>query len=217
MGLNLFGALMPPEERFTGLFCEQASHIHEAATELRTMMVEGTDTGRHVAAIRAIEKTADVVVRRIFLAANRTFNAPIDREDILSLGRELDDAVDLIEDTAKGIARYDVRRFPPGLLQMADGIVACAERLRDVMPYLDSLTRDHRKIFKLCGEVGTIEGEADDAFDQALTDLRAQLRAGEIDTIAYIDRKELYELVENVVDKCDDIANAVQAITTKHV
>lgn len=217
MGLNLFGALMPPEERFTGLFCEQASRILEAATELRTMMVEGADIERHVAAIRAIEKAADVVVRRIFLAANRTFNAPIDREDILSLGRELDDAVDLIEDTAKGIARYDVRSFPPELVRMADGIVACAERLREVMPYLDSLTRDHRKIFKLCGEVGNIEGEADDAFDQALTELRAQLRAGEIDIVAYIDRKELYELVENVVDKCDDIANAIQAVTTKHV
>ncbi len=217
MGLNLFGALMPPEERFTGLFCEQASRILEAATELRTMITAGADIERHVAAIRAIEKAADVVVRRIFLAANRTFNAPIDREDILSLGRELDDAVDLIEDTAKGIARYDVRRFPPELVRMADGIVACAERLREVMPYLDSLTRDHRKIFKLCGEIGEIEGEADDAFDQALTDLHAQLRAGEIDIVAYVDRKELYELVENVVDKCDDIANAIQAVTTKHV
>ena len=217
MGLNLFGALMPPEERFTGLFCEQASRILEAAKELRAMIAEGDDTERRVAAIRAIETAADAVARKVFIAANRTFNAPIDREDILALGHELDDAVDLIEDTAKGIARYEVRRFPPEVVRMADGIVACAERLREVMPYLDSLTRDHRKIFELCGQIGTIEGEADDAFDRALTDLRAQLRTGEIDTIAYIDRKELYDLVESVVDKCDDIANAVQAITTKHV
>jgi len=217
VGLNLFGALMPLEERFTGLFCEQASRILEAAQELRAMIVEGSDLERRVAAIRAIETAADAVARKVFVAANRTFNAPIDREDILALGHELDDAVDLIEDTAKVIARYDVHHFPPELVQMADSIVACAERLREVMPYLDSLTRDHRTIFKLCGEIGTIEGEADDAFDRALTNLRARLRAGEIDTIAYIDRKELYELVESVVDKCDDIANALQAVTTKHV
>jgi len=217
VGLNLFAALMPPEERFTGLFIEQASRILEAAQELRVMIVEDADIERHVAAIRAIEMAADAVARKVFIAANRTFNAPIDREDILALGHELDDAVDLIEDTAKCIARYDVHLFPPEVMQMTDGIVACAERLRDVMPYLDSLTRDHRKIFDLCGEIGKIEGEADDAFDRALTNLRAQLRSGEIETIAYLDRKELYELVESVVDKCDDIANAIQSVTTKHV
>lgn len=217
MGLNLFGALMPLEERFTGLFCEQASRILEAAQELRAIVVEDADIAEHVARIRAIEAAADGVARKVFIAANRTFNAPIDREDILTLGHELDDAVDLIEDTAKGIARYDVHRFPPELVSMTEGIVACAQRLREVMPHLDSLTRDHQRIFALCGEIGRIEGEADESFDRALNNLRAQLRSGEIDTIAYLDRKELYELVESVVDKCDDIANALQAVTTKHV
>lgn len=217
MGLNLFAALMPPEERFTGLFCEQALRIVEAAQELRAIVVEDADIDEHVARIRAIETAADGVARKVFIAANRTFNAPIDREDILALGHELDDAVDLIEDTAKGIARYDVHKFPAELVSMCNGIVECAQRLREVMPYLDSLTRDHKKIFALCGEIGRIEGEADDAFDRALTHLRTQLRAGEIDTIAYLDRKELYELVESVVDKCDDIANTIQAVTTKHV
>lgn len=217
MGLNLFGALMPPEERFTGLFCEQALRILEAAEELRLMVVEDVDIALRVARIREIEMAADGVARKVFIAANRTFNAPIDREDILSLGHELDDAVDLIEDTAKGIARYDVHKFPPELVEMSDGIVECAKILREVMPYLDSLTRDHKKIFALCEQIGKIEGHADDAFDRALTNLRAELRAGAIETIAYLDRKELYELIENVVDKCDDIANALQAITTKHV
>ena len=85
------------------------------------------------------------------------------------------------------------------------------------MPYLDSVTRDHRTIFALCDEIGQIEGRGRRVLRSGLTELRAQLRAGEIDTIAYIDRKELYELLEHVVDKCDDIANAVQSITTKHV
>ena len=57
---------------------------------------------------------------------------------------------------------------------------------------------------------------ADESFDLGLTHLRAQLRRGEVDTIGYIDRKELYELIEDVVDKCDDVANAVQTITAKH-
>ena len=217
MALNVFGRLMPPEASFTKLFCEQAACILEAAQALRTMIMDDADAGRLVAEIRTIEATADAVARKVFVAANRTFNAPIDREDILTLAHVLDDAVDLIEDTAKGIVRYDVHALAPEMRAMADAVVDCAERLRKVMPYLDSLTRDHRTIFAICEEIGLIEGRADESFDQGLTNLRVQLRAGELDTIGYIDRKELYELVENVVDKCDDIANSIQSITAKHV
>ena len=217
MTLNLFRRLMPTEESFTKLFCEQALRIEEAALELRTMIVEDADIEQHVANIRGIEMAADAVARKVFIAANRTFNAPIDREDILQLGHILDDVVDLIEDTAKGIARYDVHKFGSEMHAMAEAIVECAVRLRKVMPYLDSVTRDHRAIFALCEEIGQIEGRADESFDQALTRLRVQIGTGEIDTLGYLDRKELYELVENVVDKCDDVANAVQSITAKHV
>jgi predicted phosphate transport protein (TIGR00153 family) len=181
------------------------------------MIVGDADLAQHVASIGRIERAADEVARKVFLAANRTFNAPIDREDILALGHVLDDAVDLIEDTAKGIARYDVRALPVEMHDMGASVVECAELLHKVMPYLDSVTRDHRTIFALCEEVGRIEGRADDSFDQGLTRLRAQLRTGELDTIGYLDRKELLELLEEVVDKCDDIANAVQTITAKHV
>lgn len=217
MSLNLFSRLMPPEESFTALFCEQAQRILEAAQELRQMIISDSGAEQHVAAIKAIEVAADAVAKRVFVAANRAFNAPIDREDILALANLLDDAVDLIEDTAKGIQRYEVRMFPPEMWQMADAIVESAEMLRNVMPFLDSVARDHRAIFALCDEIGHLEGRADESFDHALTELRKQLRAGAIDTIGYVDRKELYELVENVVDKCDDIANAVQTITAKHV
>jgi uncharacterized protein len=217
MGLNLFRRLMPPEESFTALFCEQAQRIFEAAQELRAM-VDGTGPAdQHVAAIRTIEAAADNVARKIFLAANRTFNAPIDREDLLALANDLDDAVDLIEDTAKGIQRYDIREFSHELRAMADAVVQCAEVLLKVMPYLDAITQKHKAIFALCEEVGHIEERADQSFDAALMRLRVQLRAGEIDTIGYIDQKEIFELIEDVVDKCDDVANAVQSVTAKHV
>jgi uncharacterized protein len=171
----------------------------------------------HGATIREIEMAADAVARKIFVGANRTFNAPIDREDILALAHVLDDCVDLIEDTAKGIQRYAVREFPAEMTAMADAVVESGEVLRKVMPYLDSVAKDHKAISALCEQVGVIEGRADASFDLGLTRLRSQLRAGEIDTIGYIDRKELYELIENVVDKCDDVANAIQSITAKHV
>ena len=112
MAFNLFKHLMPHEEAFTPLFCEQPQCIAQAANELRRMIRgDGPSGQRHVAAIREIEVAADAVPRRIFIAANRTFNAPIDREDILALAHVLDDCVDLIEDTAKEIQRYGVVDF----------------------------------------------------------------------------------------------------------
>ena len=217
MALNIFSRLMPPEESFTGLFCEQTQHILEAAKELRAMVAGEDAADAHVASIRSIEMSADGVAKKIFIGANRTFNAPLDREDIMALAPELDDAVDLIEDSAKGIQRYGIREFPPEMHAMADAVVESAEVLRQVMPHLDSITRDHKTIFALCEKIGEIEGQADESFDRALQRLRTDLRAGTLDTIGYIDRKELYEFVENVVDKCDDVANAVQTITAKHV
>ena len=217
MAFNLFKRLMPHEEAFTPLFCEQAECIAKAAGELRQMV--GADVTRqdHVGAIRDIEIAADAVARKVYIAANRTFNAPIDREDILALAHVLDDCVDLIEDAAKEIQRYGIVEFEPEMRTMADAVVEASAVLRKVMPYLDSVGKDHRTIIALCEEVGAIEGRADTAFDQGLTRLRAELKTGRIDTLGYVDRKEIYEIVEDVVDKCDDVANAIQTITAKHV
>lgn len=216
MALNLFSRLMPAQEAFTPLFCEQAEFVLQGAQQLRQMIVEDVSAEQHVAIIRETEMAADAVARKIFIGANRTFNAPIDREDILGLAHLLDDCVDLIEDTAKGIQRYGVRGFPAEMRAMADAVVEAASVLQKVMPFLDSIAKDHKAISALCEQVGQIEGRADASLDLGLTRLRAQLQAGEVDTIGYIDRKELYELIENVVDKCDDVANAIQSITAKH-
>jgi uncharacterized protein Yka (UPF0111/DUF47 family) len=130
MSLNLFSRLMPAEEAFTPLFCEQAQCIFQAAEQLRQMIVEDVPAEQHVAIIREIEVAADAVARKIFIGANRTFNAPIDREDILELAHLLDDCVDLIEDTAKGIQRYAVREFPAEMRAMADAVVEAASVLQ---------------------------------------------------------------------------------------
>jgi predicted phosphate transport protein (TIGR00153 family) len=216
MALNLFRALMPAEEAFTPLFCRQAELIVRAAQELRQMIADYVDAEQHVATIRGIELAGDAVARQIFISANRTFNAPIDREDILALAHLLDDCLDLIEDTAKGIQRYAVREIPAEMRAMADAVVEATGVLQKVMPFLDSVTKEYKTIATLCEQVGQIEGRADESFDLGLTQLRGQLGRGEVDTIGYIDRKEVYELIEDVVDKCDDVANAVQTITAKH-
>ena len=216
MPLNLFARLMPREEAFTPLFCEQTRCIVEAARELLDMLEGRGAHEAHVAAIRAIEHAADAAARKVFMAANRTFNAPIDREDIVELANHLDDAVDMIEDTAKAIQRYGVTVFSDDVRGIADAIVRSAVVLHRMMPLLDRITPEYRTILALCEDIGHIEEEADQRFDACLVALRAELRDGRLDTLGYIDRKEIYEQLEDVVDRCDDVANTVQAITAKH-
>jgi len=217
MALNIFSRLMPPEKSFTSLFCEQASCIVDAAEELRDMVGQRQVTiEAHIKSIRAIETKADGVARQIFVSANRTFNAPIDREDILALAHELDDVVDLIEDTAKGIQRYRLESCPEEMRSMVDAVVESAELLKKAMPHLDSITADYREIYATCQRIGEIEEQADETFDAALSRIRADLGAGRLQPIGYLDQKELFEWIERVVDKCDDVANQIQTITAKH-
>jgi hypothetical protein len=218
MPLNLFGALMPHEESFTLLFCEQSKIVLAAAEALHRVMVEGDGAiERRAAEISAIEVEADAVARKIFIAANRTFNAPLDREDILGLAHDMDDIVDLIEDAAKEIRRYEMRAFSKEMIALTEAAVRCAGLLREAMPLLDAITREHRKLLDLCERIGRTEDDADRCFDDGLNALRAQLRGGALDPIGYIDRKEIYGHLEEIVDRCDDAANAIETIVAKHV
>ena len=218
MALNLFSRLMPPEKSFTSLFCEQANCIVDAALELRDMVGQRqVAIDAHVASIRATETKADRIARQIFVSANGTFNAPIDREDILALAHELDDVVDLIEDAAKGIQRYRLENCPDEMRSMVNAVVENAELLKKAMPHLESITADHREIYATCQRIGEIEEQADESFDAGLSRIRADLGNGRLDPIGYLDQKELFEWIERVVDKCDDVANQIQTITAKHV
>lgn len=218
MRLNLFGALMPREEAFIDLFCELSTTVLGATREFHALVTEADGTiATRFAAIRRIEREADDVARRILIAGNRTFNAPLDRENIMALAHELDDVVDLIEEASKEIVRYELRAFPPQMKELAAAAVRSAEKIMEAMPLLGDITREHRRILGLCQEIGQIEEAADECFDAGLTAIRAELGHGAIDTIRYLDLKEIYEGLEAVVDKCDDVANEIETITAKHV
>lgn len=218
MRLNLFGPLMPREEAFVELFCELSTTVLAAVQEFQALLGDGNGAvDAHFTAIRRIEREADAVARRILIAGNRTFNAPLDRENIMALAHELDDVVDLVEEAAKEIVRYGVRAFPPQMNELVAAAVKGAEKIQKAMPMLGEITREHRRILALCQEIGKIEEAADGCFDAGLDRLRAELRDGTVDTIRYLDLKEIYEGLEAVVDKCDDVANEIETITAKHV
>jgi predicted phosphate transport protein (TIGR00153 family) len=203
--------------RVLELFCEHWVKICEAAAALERLTAAPAAMAVEVAAIRRLEVEADQIARRIFTAANRTFLAPIDREDILALAHVLDDVIDLIEDTAKVIERYAVTEFADDMRAMVGAVQRAVAVIRDALPLLDRPSRNAATLLALCEQIAQIEGDVDDMFDAGLTRLHDALRADMVKLPAYLERKEIYEHLEAVVDTCDDVANAVESITAKHV
>jgi uncharacterized protein Yka (UPF0111/DUF47 family) len=217
MPINIVQRLLPRGEDFIRHFCALADQLLKAGSSLREMIARGTVSDADVTHMRAIEEAGDEITRSIIVAANRTFNAPIDREDILALAQALDDALDLVEDVTKAIHRASLDNFSLPFSEIAGDIVAGLELVQEALPLLDDIPRNYERISAACEKIGAAEGRADDAFDRGLVEIRGLLTSGDIDLLGYLDRKEVLELLEEASDRGDDIAKALRTVTAKHV
>ena len=213
MFLKLFHALMPKEESFLQYFSEHSQKIVDAADELHKLMAPGSDIPAYCHRIYNIEGEADVITRATLLAIHRTFITPFDRSDIHGLITAMDDTVDLVEETVQRIELYEINEFTDEMKDMADSAYRCAVIIQKTMPLLAAINKNSSQINQLCVEVSKIEGHADRKMRQGLSKL---LKEGN-DAIFLITRKEIYELLESVIDRCEDVMDAIQGIVIEHV
>ena len=212
MPLQLFRSLMPRDERFIQRFCAHADLIVPAAEAFRALMSGDGQAERHAAEIARLEDQADVVTREIVLAIHRTFVTPFDRSQILDLATALDDTVDLMKDTGKRVLRYGVR-FTPEMQGMADCAVRAATEIRDAMPQLGNIGRGVERLSAMSVKVREIEGEADELMDRGL---RA-LFAGDTSPGNKLTVERVYDLIEAVVDRCEDVVDVIDGIVVEQV
>ena len=213
MFLRLFRSLMPKEERFVELFAEHAEKIIAAAQALEDMMGEGADHATHFRRICSIEGEADKVTRTTIQALHRSFITPFDRDQIHQLITLMDETVDSIEDVAQRADLYGVRDFTHDMRDLAAGITQCARLLQEAIGYLPDITRNAETINRLCDEIGQQESAAD---KRQRDGLRA-LFATEKDPVILIARKEIYQRLEKVSDRFDDVANVLETIVIEQV
>jgi uncharacterized protein len=211
-----FRRLLPREERFFEMFDRHAGFIAAGASELRGMLEGGDAVLRHYPAVLAREDDADAVTREVVQAVRRTFVTPFDRGDIQGLISRMDDSIDEMKKTAKAIALFELREFDEGMRQMGDAIVRCAAILRETVPLLAAIGRNAGQINALCEQIRTIEGEADDVHDAGMTALYRRSCA-EGGAMGYIAAREVFDRLEKVVDRFDDIANEIEGIVVEHV
>jgi uncharacterized protein len=210
--LRAFRSLMPRDERFIERFCEHSKLIVPAAESFRALMSDDGQAEQHAAEIIRLEDAADKITRETVLANHRTFVTPFDRSQILDLITALDDTIDLMKDTGRRMLRYGVV-FTPEMQGMADCVVRATRELRDGMPLLGAIDRSVDRLGAMFVAVRQIEGEADELLDRGLRTLFASDKsAGYKLTV-----EKVYDLVEAVVDRCEDVVDVIDGIVVEQV
>ncbi len=203
---------MPHDERFIERFCEHSRLIVPAAEEFRALMSGDGKAAAHAAEINRLEDAADQITRATVLALHKTFVTPFDRSQILELITALDDTIDLMKDTGRRMIRYGVD-FTPEMQEMADCAVRAATVIRDGMPLLGAIDQNAAKLSTMSVDVRRIEGEADELLDRGLR----VLFAGETSAGHKLTVEKVYDLVEAVVDRCEDIVDVIDGIVVEQV
>jgi len=213
--LRWFHALMPKEEHFFDLFAQHSRTLVAGAEALRAMLDGGDAVGRNYQIVMQREQEADNLTRDVLIAVRRSFITPFDRGNIRDLITSMDNAIDQMQKTAKAIVLFDVKTFTPQMREMADTIVNCAMLVQEAIPLLRAISSEALHISAITEKISALEGRADDINDTGLHELYRANVAGS--AMAFFVGYEVYDHLEKVIDRFDDVANVLHGIVIEHV
>jgi uncharacterized protein len=204
---------MPRDRVFYSLFEEVADGVARMGKLMKDVTTEPDFDKRAslIALIEDQEHVNDELTHKIFTELGRNFITPFDREDIHYLASSLDDICDYIFASAKKINFYKVNPNDTGIQKMADLILQASEQIQNAVKELRNM-RDMRKITDALVKVNSIENQADDIFDMSIE----RLFETEPDAKEVIKKREIYQVMEIVTDKCEDAANVIESIIIKY-
>ena len=180
-------------------------------------MLEGGDAiARNYQIVMDREHDADDVTREVLIAVRRTFITPFDRGNIRDLITSMDNSIDQMQKTAKSIRLFDVTAFTPQMKDMADVIVKCAQLVQEGVPLLQSISAEAAASATSPQQISALEGRADELHDKGLHELY-QANAVGGNALAFFVGNEVYDHLEKVVDRFDDVANVMHGIVIEHV
>jgi len=208
--LRWFQALMPREDRFFGLFNQHAVSLVDgsgALAELLHARASVPDASRRV---MDFENQADIITRDVLTLTRRSFITPFDRSDIKELITALDDAIDQMQKTAKAIVLFEVSVFEPQMAQMGDIIVDAAKLTVDAVALLGSMRQQSVRLNAITEEIIRLEESADGLHDLGIKELYGKYRGG--NAMDFIVGTEIYDHLERVMDRFEDVANCISGI-----
>ncbi len=213
--MNWFQALMPKEGRFFDLFEQHTATLCSGADSLHRLLEGGDETPRHCADVARYENDADEITREVMLLVRRTFITPFDRADIIDLISSMDDAIDQMHKTAKVTALFEQRSFQPDMVRLGEVIVRTAALLAEAVPLLRAMKNNAARLNAITDEVTKLEEESDHLYDAGIAALYRDV--GKTDPMGYIIGAEIYDHLEKVVDRFEDVANRISGVLIEHL
>ena len=213
--MRWFHALLPRDERFFDLFARHSDAVAAGAKALRDMLEGGDAIPLHYKTVVDREHDADNVTREVLIAVRRTFITPFDRGGVKDLITSMDNTIDQMLKTAKTIMLFDQRSFTPQQREMADAIVMCAALVREAMPLLSEMNANAGRLSEISEKLSQIEGRADELHDAGLHEL--YLANQPSSPMAFFVGVEIYDHLEKVVDRFDDVGNEISGIVIENV
>lgn len=199
---------MPRDGDFFLLFQKQAENIVAGAQAFTRMLEHYTGVPEQVQIIKAIEHQGDELTHLIFRKLNQTFITPFDREDMHELCGTMDDVIDLIDAAALRFVLYRVDSVRAGTIELTKVLAAATLELSAAIHAMETPDKALHRII----EINRLENES----DRICRTLIAQLFEEEKDPVQIIKWKEIFEVIETAVDKCEDVSNVIESVILKN-
>jgi hypothetical protein len=213
----LFGKLLPRGGNFFELFNQHGEFIHQGAQAFVQLIRNYADPElreKYGDEVGKAERQADRVTAEVNRLLHKTFITPIDREQIHGLINAMDDILDLLQDATETMALYDLRHMTEEVLRLGDLSARCCERVRHAVTLLPSLSRADaaEAAIKTCEEIDQLESDADRVMRSAMSKLFRE----ENDVRELIKLKTIYEQLEAISDRCEDVANLIEGVVLEN-
>jgi predicted phosphate transport protein (TIGR00153 family) len=213
----LFGKLLPREGNFFELFNQHAGFIAEGSRAFILLIRNYADLElreRYTHDVGNFERQADRITAEVNRLLHKTFITPIDREQIHGLINAMDDILDLLQDATETMSLYDVREVTEDVLRLGDLSAKCCERVQHAVSLLPRISQAEaaEAAIKTCEEIDRLESDADRVMRSAMSKLFRE----EKDVRELIKLKAIYELLESISDRCEDVANLIEGVVLEN-
>jgi predicted phosphate transport protein (TIGR00153 family) len=204
-------SLVPREKKFFVLFEQSAQNAVKITQQLKDMVYIWENLKGRVGVINDLEHQGDAITHQIFEQLHRSVITPFDREDIALLAHSLDDVTDFIHAAADAMLLYRVE-YPTNRAKELVGIAveAVVEVEKAVSEMHNRIGR--KQLLKRCIEINRLENLGDLVYRSGMAELFDD--SGDIADV--IKWREIYNHMESVIDRCEDIANILEGVAIKY-
>ena len=210
-----FQALMPREDRFFTLFNQHAATVVAGGTALCRLLRGGPGVADAAKEIYEHETAADNIIREVIQLVRRSFITPFDRSDIQDLISSLDDCIDQMRKTAKAVMMFEVERMEPEMTTMGEHILRAAKLTVEAVSLLSNMRGNNARLHTITEQIVLLEEESDLLNDSGIKALYKRHRQG--NAMEYITGLEIYDHLEKVMDRFEDVANRISGIVIEQI